>query len=136
MNAIPESFLSQTASLDESVLRPFPNSQKVYVKGSRPDIQVPMREITLAETHSTSGSEKNPPITVYDTSGPYSDPKAQINLRKGLEDIRKKTGEECRSLEAPGAGRTSAPPGELALGQGAQWTPGKCTRRPTGQSRY
>ncbi len=99
MSAIPESFLSQTASLDESVLRPFPNSQKLYVEGSRPDIQVPMREITLAETHATSGLEKNPPITVYDTSGPYSDPNAQINLRKGLKDVRKAWIEDRQDTE-------------------------------------
>jgi len=99
MSAIPESFLNQTASLDESVLRSFPNARKVYVGGSRPDIQVPMREIALAETHTASGLEKNLPITVYDTSGPYTDPKAHINLRKGLKDIRKAWIEDRQDTE-------------------------------------
>ncbi|MCZ4064268.1 phosphomethylpyrimidine synthase ThiC [Oxalobacter aliiformigenes] len=87
MNANPK-FLSATAKVDEAAVQPFPNSRKVYVQGSRPDIQVPMREITLSDTSILFGNEKNPPIYVYDTSGPYTDPNAKIDIRSGLPAIR------------------------------------------------
>ena len=89
MNANPK-FLSATATVDEAAVKPLPNSRKVYVTGSRPDIRVPMREITLSDTHVSFGEEKNPPIYVYDTSGPYTDPDAKIDIRSGLEGIRSK----------------------------------------------
>ena len=54
---------------------PFPQSRKVYVPGAQPGVQVPMREIAL-----TNGET----VTVYDTSGPYTDPAAAINIRQGL----------------------------------------------------
>ena len=87
MNANPK-FLSATATVDEAAVKPLPNSRKVYVTGSRPDIRVPMREITLSDTPVSFGEEKNPPIYVYDTSGPYTDPDATIDIRSGLEPIR------------------------------------------------
>jgi len=87
MNANPK-FLSATATVDEAAVKPLPNSRKVYVTGSRPDIRVPMREITLSDTPVSFGEEKNPPIYVYDTSGPYTDPDAKIDIRSGLEPIR------------------------------------------------
>lgn len=87
MNANPK-FLSATAKVDEAAVQPFPNSRKIYVQGSRPDIRVPMREITLSDTPVMFGSEKNPPIYVYDTSGPYTDPDAKIDIRSGLSPIR------------------------------------------------
>ena len=87
MNANPK-FLSATATVDEAAVKPLPNSRKVYVTGSRPDIRVPMRQITLSDTHVSFGAEKNPPIYVYDTSGPYTDPDAKIDIRSGLEPIR------------------------------------------------
>lgn len=87
MNANPK-FLSATATVDEAAVQPFPNSRKIYVEGSRPDIRVPMREITLSDTPVMFGAEKNPPIFVYDTSGPYTDPDARIDIRSGLEPIR------------------------------------------------
>lgn len=68
--------------------QPFPNSHKVYIEGSRPDIRVPMREITLSPTQTSEGLEENHPILVYDTSGPYTDPALELNLEKGLPDIR------------------------------------------------
>ncbi len=71
MSAIPEDFIKKTTQLSDDVTRPFPNSRKIYVEGSRPDIRVPMREIEQADTAASFGAEKNPPITVYDTSGPY-----------------------------------------------------------------
>jgi len=87
MNANPK-FLSATATVDEAAVKPLPNSRKVYVTGSRPDIRVPMREISLADTTASFGAEPNPPIYVYDTSGPYTDPDANIDIRSGLEPIR------------------------------------------------
>lgn len=80
--------LSQTAQVDRDSVQPFPNSKKVYVEGSRSDIRVPMREITLADTPTDMGGEKNDPLYVYDTSGPYTDPSVTIDVRKGLDPVR------------------------------------------------
>ena len=88
MSAIPQEFLKKTAKLSEDVTRPFPNSRKIYIEGSRPDIRVPMREIQQAATQTSGVAEENPPITVYDTSGPYTDPEAKIDLLKGLSPLR------------------------------------------------
>lgn len=76
------------STLDSSAVPQFPASRKIYVEGSRPDIRVPMREIALDETPAMFGSEKNPSLTVYDTSGPYTDPDVTIDLRRGLPDVR------------------------------------------------
>ncbi|RAU17963.1 phosphomethylpyrimidine synthase ThiC [Nitrincola tibetensis] len=84
----PNARLNQTAQVDTHSVQPFPNSRKVYIKGGRPDILVPMREITLADTPTEQGVEKNPPLYVYDTSGPYTDPEANIDVRKGLVPLR------------------------------------------------
>ncbi len=88
MSAIPEDFIRQTVRLSEEVTRPFPNSRKIYVEGSRPDIRVPMREIMQTDTPSNFGEEQNPPVPVYDTSGPYTDPDVEIDLLKGMPDLR------------------------------------------------
>ncbi|MDX8396704.1 MAG: phosphomethylpyrimidine synthase ThiC [Mariprofundaceae bacterium] len=68
--------------------QPYPNSKKVYIEGSRPDIRVPMREISLSDTSLKEGVEENHPILVYDTSGPYTDPDVELDLQKGLPDVR------------------------------------------------
>ena len=90
MSAIPEEFLQKTAKLSEEVTQPFSGSKKIYVQGSRPDIRVPMREIEQSSAHNLDGSEaeKNPPITVYDTSGPFTDPDVTVDLMKGMPDVR------------------------------------------------
>jgi len=88
MSASPKDFLNDTAHADPQALGAFPASRKIYLTGSRPDVRVPMREITQAPTPAAHGDEENPPITVYDTSGPYSDPQAHIDLRKGLPALR------------------------------------------------
>jgi phosphomethylpyrimidine synthase len=80
--------LSESAQVDQQSIQPFPRSQKVYVQGSRPDIRVPMREISLDVTPTAFGGEINAPVTVYDTSGPYTDPTVQIDVRQGLPDVR------------------------------------------------
>jgi len=83
-------FTSKTAQVDEAAIKPLPKSRKVYVHGSRPDIRVPMREISQSDTPAGIGSEANPPIFVYDTSGPYTDPDVTIDIRSGLAPLREK----------------------------------------------
>ena len=80
--------LSESAQVDQQSIQPFPRSQKIYVQGSRPDIRVPMREISLDVTPTDFGGEINAPVLVYDTSGPYTDPNVIIDVRKGLADVR------------------------------------------------
>ncbi|MGC2458058.1 MAG: phosphomethylpyrimidine synthase ThiC [Gallionellaceae bacterium] len=87
MNANPK-FLNQAAHVDAAAIKPLPNSRKVYVEGSRPDIRVPMREISQADTPAMMGAEINPPIHVYDCSGPYTDPAVKIDIRSGLLPVR------------------------------------------------
>ena len=102
MNAIPKpaaDLLQQTGQLSESVTRPIPGSRKIFVEGSRADIQVPMREIALTQTPTIFGGEENPPVTVYDTSGPYTDPGARIDLAAGLPALRAKWIEERGDTE-------------------------------------
>ena len=72
----------------KDLTRILPASSKVYIQGSRPDIQVPMREIALSDTPTGLGGEYNPPIMVYDTSGVYTDPNIEIDLNKGLPNVR------------------------------------------------
>jgi phosphomethylpyrimidine synthase len=73
---------------DSISTQPFPASEKTFVVGSRQDIRVPFREITLSPTKAQRGSEDNPPVRVYDTSGPYTDPNANIDIREGLAPTR------------------------------------------------
>ncbi len=87
MNANPK-FIAATAHVDAAAVQPLPQSRKVYVNGSRADIRVPMREISQSDTPASFGVEKNPPIYVYDTSGPYTDPGALIDIRNGLPALR------------------------------------------------
>ena len=87
MNA-NEQFTAAAARVDGAVVEPLPNSRRIYVTGSRPDLRVPMREIAQADTPTALGGEKNPPIFVYDCSGPYGDPQAVIDIRKGLPPLR------------------------------------------------
>ena len=87
MNA-NEKFIASDAHVDAAAVAPLPNSRKTHVDGSRPDIRVPMREISQSDTPASFGSEPNPPVTVYDCSGPYSDPQAKIDIRSGLPALR------------------------------------------------
>ncbi len=88
MSARPDDIHLPDKHLGEAVTRPFPNSRKIYIDGSRPDLRVPMREIRQASTPTRDGDQPNPPIYVYDTSGPYTDPAATIDLKAGLSGIR------------------------------------------------
>jgi len=100
MNAVPSELIRQAERLSEAVTRPIPGSRKVYVGGSRPDLRVPMREIAQTRTPTLFGGEDNPPVTVYDTSGPYSDPGARIDLAAGLPPLRARWIEERGDTEA------------------------------------
>jgi len=85
-----EKFTNDNARVDTAAVQPLPNSRKIYIQGSRADIRVPMREITQSDTTTGQGIEKNPSICVYDTSGPYTDPDAHIDIRRGLPALREK----------------------------------------------
>ncbi len=98
MNANPK-FLAATAQVDAAAVQSLPASRKVYIEGSRPDLRVPMREISQADTPSLFGGEKNPPITVYDCSGPYTDPALRIDIRSGLAPLRQAWIEERGDTE-------------------------------------
>ena len=87
MNA-NDKFIAADARVDDAAIKPLPSSRKIYVIGSRPDVRVPMREITQADTATALGAERNPPIYVYDCSGPYSDPQVTIDIRAGLPALR------------------------------------------------
>jgi phosphomethylpyrimidine synthase len=92
-------FLAASAHVDEAAIAPLPNSRKVYIAGSRPDLRVPMREITQSDTPASFGAERNAAIYVYDTSGPYTDPQAQIDIRNGLQPLRARWIEERSDTE-------------------------------------
>jgi phosphomethylpyrimidine synthase len=66
----------------------YPASEKVYITGSRPDIRVPMRKVSLSETPNSFGTEQNPPVFLYDTSGSFTDPAVTIDLKSGLAPVR------------------------------------------------
>ena len=97
--------LREVAEVDPASIKPFPSSNKLYIEGSRPDIRVPMREIELTPTpiagaEDPAQMEQNAPVRIYDTSGPYSDPNATINIRKGLPALRENWVKERQDTEA------------------------------------
>ncbi len=91
-SAVPDDHAQPTPAavraIDESC-QPIAGSAKIYITGSRADIRVPMRQIRQSPTPLANGEfEQNPPIAVYDTSGPYTDGAVQIDVRKGLAPLR------------------------------------------------
>ncbi|MDM1486481.1 phosphomethylpyrimidine synthase ThiC [Acinetobacter towneri] len=98
-NLSPADISAQHEQDAKDLTRILPASKKVYIQGSRPDIQVPMREIELTDTPTGLGGEHNPPIMVYDTSGVYTDPNVEIDLNKGLPNIRDSWIEERQDTE-------------------------------------
>ena len=94
MNA-NEKFIASQAHVDAAAVQPLPASRKIYVEGSRADLRVPMREISQSDT----AGEANPPVYVYDCSGPYTDPGARIDVRQGLPALRQRWIEERRDTE-------------------------------------
>ena len=117
------------AQVIDAAVQPFPASQRVYVSGARPDVKVPMREITLTPTSGRFGQEANPPVRVYDTSGPYTDPAVTTDIRQGLPPLRRHwilergdVGEyEGRAVQPRDNGlRPDAPRANLAVFPGLQ----------------
>src|SRR5690606_24048167 len=98
LNVVSEASRIPLSSL---TIQPFPGSQKIYRTGSRQDVQVPMREIQQTPSQRQHDHEEisNPPVIVYDTSGPYTDPSADIDVQKGLPPIRKNWIEERQDIE-------------------------------------
>lgn len=78
----------QSVTPKKAHISPLPGSRKVYEQGSRADIKVPMREITLSPTNGPQGTEHNAPLRVYDTSGPYTDPQYQLDVKQGIPSLR------------------------------------------------
>src|SRR5437667_6227559 len=83
---------TQTNGTKEKIFttQPLPASRKAYIAGRQPGVRVAMREVQLTPTRiMTDGSvQENPPLVVYDTSGPYTDPNVAIDIRKGLTPLR------------------------------------------------
>lgn len=99
MNAIPGEIFKLSESMTTIDVPTYPGSRKVYVTGSRPDVRVPMREISQTSTPTSNGKEANPPIPVYDTSGPFTDPSVVVDLARGLSPLRKTWIEERGDTE-------------------------------------
>ncbi|RTZ14168.1 phosphomethylpyrimidine synthase ThiC [Vibrio aquaticus] len=104
MSSRKQARLEAKQFIDTLSVQPYPNSNKVYVEGSRPDIRVPMREISLADslrggTKEDPIFEPNEPVRVYDTSGVYTDPKHTIDLYNGLPKLRERWIEERTDTE-------------------------------------
>ena len=87
--------------LSSLTIQPFPGSKKIYRTGSRPDVRVPMREIqqTPSQRLQDHTEVQNPSVIVYDTSGPYTDPAIQVDVRQGLHPVRKKWIAERQDIE-------------------------------------
>jgi phosphomethylpyrimidine synthase len=88
MSANPRDELRDPSRLGEAVTQAFAGSAKIHVQGSKPDLRVAMRVIRQTATPGVNGPVENPPIVVYDTSGPYTDPDYQVNLLEGLPALR------------------------------------------------
>ncbi len=88
MNARSDTLIATATCLSAHATQPYPASRKCYLTGSRADIRVPLRTIQQTATQTQFGNEENPPIAVYDTSGPYTDPEVAIDLTRGLPDVR------------------------------------------------
>jgi phosphomethylpyrimidine synthase len=118
MNA-NDQFFARDAKVDSAAVAPLPASRKIHVQGSRGDIRVPMREIAQTDTPASMGAETNPPLAVYDTSGPYTDPDARIDIRHGLPALRAPwidARNDTTTLDAPTSayGRARLADGSLA----------------------
>lgn len=88
MSAKTEEIFARAAELSQATTAPYSNSNKVYIEGDQTGVKVAMREITLSDTQTDEGVEHNAPVLVYDTSGPYTDPNAEIDINRGLNLLR------------------------------------------------
>ena len=80
MSASKLDLIAKTSRLSEEVTKPFPRSKKIYIQGPQENIQVGMREVACSDTSTSFDAEENPPIPIYDTSGPLTDPNTKIDL--------------------------------------------------------
>ncbi len=96
---------------------PFPGSRKVYVAGSRPDLRVPFREVGLSPTRAAGGPSPNPPVRLYDPSGPYTDAGALLDLRRGLPPLRRAWVLERGDVEERPASAPRFPSAESGLAE-------------------
>src|SRR5436309_15677594 len=88
--SVPAGETAVGSSTPAITTEPFPASTRIYVEGTRPGVRVPLREIRVAPTRTHAGlTVENPPVTVYDTSGPYTDPAAEIDVHRGLPPLRR-----------------------------------------------
>jgi len=108
----------------------YPASEKVYLTGSAPDIRVPMRRVTLSPTRQGGDETPNTPVYLYDTSGPYSDPEAALDIRAGLAPLRARWIAERGDTE-PLADLTSAYGRERAADPALEAIRFAATRRPS-----
>jgi phosphomethylpyrimidine synthase len=99
MSAHRQAMSELAVRLAADALRPLPGSRKEYVQGSRADMRVPFRVVEQSPTPTRGGLEPNPPIVLYDTSGPYTDPDAHIDLTRGLPPVRARWIEERGDTE-------------------------------------
>ncbi len=109
-------FMERISGLDIDFARYFPNSGKIHVLGERPDLRVPMREVRLTPTPVSGGEEANPAVRLYDTSGPYTDPEAAVDLHRGLAPVCARWVEErgdSEELAAPSSAYGRARVSEL-----------------------
>ena len=110
--------MTQTQSDLESQAKPHSRSRKVYATGSRDDIRVPFREVTLTPTSGRFGEEQNAPLNIYDTSGPYSDSTCASTWARVCPALRRpwimgpgRRGRvRCRARDLPGPGQGPALP--------------------------
>ncbi len=89
----------RTVALAAEMTRALPGSAKVFIEGSRDDIRVPMRRVDQSETSGRFGDEHNPSVYLYDTSGPYTDPRVKVDVRQGVEPGRQNWIEERRDTD-------------------------------------
>lgn len=99
MSAVSSTPLHEAVTAKRASIKPFAASEKIYVAGSRADLRVPMRKISQSGTPTGQGLEANPPVYVYDTSGPYTDPAISIDLRQGLPALREAWIEDRQDTE-------------------------------------
>ena len=104
-------------SQEQITRTPFPGSKKVFVKGSIHNINVAMREIALEDTQDNFNqtNSKNAPVTIYDTSGPYTDPNIKIDVKRGLDPMRQQWILDRGDVEELEINASTTPPATLNM---------------------
>ena len=139
MNAPYTDLFEEGSTLDPAVTTPFASSRKTYVAGRRDDVKVAMREVDLAASAEEFGGGANPPVPIYDTSGPYTDPDVAIDIRQGLAPLRQAwidARDDTETLPGPSSafGRNRGSDPELAPVRFPQQRPSRRARSGTNVS--